>query len=59
MGWRFDLFQKFAVKFPPPPPPPPPPPGLHIAVHPKAGPKKGIIKISPNKTLQSINPSIY
>ena len=26
---------------------------LHIAVHPKAGPKKGTIKISPNKTLQS------
>ena len=29
--------------------------GLHIfAVHPKAGPKKGTIKISPNKTLQSL-----
>ena len=27
-----------------------PHPGLHIAVHPKAGPKKGTIKISPNKT---------
>ena len=54
MGWGFDLFQKFAVKFPPPPP------GCTlIAVHPKAGPKKGIIKISPNKTLQSINQSIY
>ena len=34
-------------------------PGLHIVVHPKAGPKKGIIKISPNTTLQSINQSIY
>ena len=30
-------------------------PGLHIAVkYPKAGPKKGTIKISPNKTLQSL-----
>ena len=28
-------------------------PGLHIAVNPKAEPKKGTIKISPNKTLQS------
>ena len=26
---------------------------LHIAVNPKAEPKKGTIKISPNKTLQS------
>ena len=39
-------FQSIATKFPHP--------GLHIAVHPKAGPKKGTIKISPNKTLQSI-----
>ena len=32
-----------------------PHPGLHIAVkYPKAGPKKGTIKISPNKTLQSL-----
>ena len=38
-------FQSIATKFPHP--------GLHIAVHPKAGPKKGTIKISPNKTLQS------
>ena len=30
------------------------PPGLHIAVHPKARLKKGTIKISPNKTLQSL-----
>ena len=36
-------FQSIATKFPHP--------GLHIAVHPKAGPKKGTIKISPNKTL--------
>ena len=28
-------------------------PRLHIAVNPKAEPKKGTIKISPNKTLQS------
>ena len=62
MGWRFDIFQEFALpsnsvptgksfqsiatKFPQP--------GMHIAVHPKAGPKKGTIKISPNKTLQSL-----
>ena len=39
-------FQSNATKFPHP--------GLHIAVkYPKAGPKKGTIKISPNKTLQS------
>ena len=37
-------FQSIATKFPHP--------GLHIAVHPKAGPKKGTIKISPNKNLQ-------
>ena len=61
MGWGFDIFQKFAVKFPaheqiivvltatkfPHP-------GLHIAVkYPKTEPKKRAIKISPNKTLQS------
>ena len=39
-------FQSIATKFPHP--------GLHIAVHPKAGPKKGTIKISPNKTLQNL-----
>ena len=40
-------FQSNATKFPHP--------GLHIAViYPKAGPKKGTIKISPNKTLQSL-----
>ena len=38
-------FQSIATKFPHP--------GMHIAVYPKAGPKKGTIKISPNKTLQS------
>ena len=59
MGWGFDFFQKFLIKFPahgqiiqsnatkfPHP-------RLHIAVNPKAEPKKGTIKISPNKTLQS------
>ena len=30
-----------------------PHPRLHVAVSPKAEPKKGRIKISPNKTLQS------
>ena len=39
-------FQSIATKFPHP--------RLHIAVHPKAGPKKGTIKISPNETLQSL-----
>ena len=39
-------FQSIATKFPYP--------GLHIAVHPKAGPEKGTIKISPNKSLQSL-----
>ena len=38
-------FQSNATKFPCP--------RLHIAVNPKAEPKKGTIKISPNKTLQS------
>ena len=56
IGWGFDFFQKNSIKFPahgqsipvkcnqisP-----------HIAVNPKAGPKRGRIKISPNKTLQS------
>ena len=60
MGWRFDCFknlpsnslptdksfQSNATKFPYP--------GLHIATkYPKAAPKKGTMKISPNKTLQS------
>ena len=40
-------FQSNATKFPLP--------GLHIAVkYPKAGPNKGTIEISPNKTLQSL-----
>ena len=62
MGWGFDIFQKFAVKFPahgqksfqsnatkfPHP-------GLHIDFkYPKAEPKKDTMKISPNKTLQSL-----
>ena len=38
-------FQSNAIKSPHP--------RLHIAVNPKAEPKKGTIKISPNKTLQS------
>ena len=38
--------QSIATKFPHP--------GLHIAVYPKAGPKKGAIKISTNKTLQCL-----
>ena len=59
IGWGFDFFQKIqsnslstgkafqsnATKFPHP--------RLFIAVNPKAGPKRGRIKISPNKTLQS------
>ena len=40
-------FQSNATKFPHP--------GLHIAVkYPKAGPEQGTIKISPNKTVQSL-----
>ena len=39
-------FQSVATKFPHP--------GLHIAVHPKAGPKKSTIRVSPNRTLQSL-----
>ena len=60
IGWGFAAFQKFAVKFPAHGQIIPvncnqiPQPGLHIAVHPKAGPKKGTIKISQNKTLQSL-----
>ena len=59
MGWGFDFFQKFAIKFPaqgksfqsnttkfPHP-------RLHIAVNPKAEPKKDTIKIPSNKTLLS------
>ena len=38
-------FQSIATKFPHP--------GMYIAVHPKAGPKKGAIKICSNKNLQS------
>ena len=38
-------FQSYVTKFPHP--------RLHISVNPKAEPKKGTIKISPNKTLQS------
>ena len=42
---RGKSFQSNATKFPHS--------RLHIAVSPKAEPKKGTIKISPNKTLQS------
>ena len=49
-------FQSNATKFPHP--------RLHIAVNPKAEPKKGTINISPNKTLQSfinvaVSPKIH
>ena len=49
-------FQSNPTKFPHP--------RLHIAVNPKAEPKKGTIKISPNKTLQSfinvaVSPKIH
>ena len=58
MGWGFDFFQKFAIKFPAHGQVIPVKcnqisPHMHIAVSPKAEPKKGTIKISPNKTLQS------
>ena len=59
IGWGFDFFRKFAIKFPAPFPSFQsnatkfPHPRLHIAVNPKAEPKKGTIKIFPNKTLQS------
>ena len=59
MGWGFDFFQKFAIKLPAHGQIIPvkcnqiSPPGLHITVNPKAEPKKGTIKISLNKTLQS------
>ena len=60
MEWRFDIFQKIAVKFPAHGQIIPvncnqlSPPRGDIAVHPKAGPKKGTTEISPNKTLQSL-----
>ena len=59
IGWGFDFFQKFAIKFPAhgksfqSNPIKFPYPRLQIAVNPKAEPKKGTIKISLNKTLQS------
>ena len=59
MGWDFSFFQKFAIKFSTHGQIIPvkcnqiSPPQLHIAVNPKAEPKKGTIKISPNKTVQS------
>ena len=62
MGWGFDIFVKFAVKFPAHGQIIPvkcnqisPPQAAHCAVkYLKAGPKKGTIKISPNKTLKSL-----
>ena len=60
MEWRFDIFQKIAVKFPAHGQIIPvncnqlSPPRGDIAVHPKAGPKKGTTEISQNKTLQSL-----
>ena len=60
MGWGFDFFQKFAIKFPAHGQIIPvkynqisPPQAAHCGPNPKAEPKKGTIKISPNKTLQS------
>ena len=61
MGWGFDIFQELAVKFPAHGQIIPvkcnqisPPRAAHCSVkYLKAGPKKGTIKISPNKTLQS------
>ena len=60
MGWGFDFFQKFAIKFPARGKIIPvkynqisPPQAAHCCPNPKAEPKKGTIKISPNKTLQS------
>ena len=60
MGRGFDIFQKFAGKFsahgqiiPVKCNQIPPPRAAHVKYH-KAGPKKGTIKISPNKTLQSL-----
>ena len=62
MAWGFEIFQKLAVKVPAHGQIIPvkrnqisPPRAAHCAVkYPKAGPKKGTIKISPNKTLQSL-----
>ena len=62
MGWGFDIFQEFAVKFPAHGQIIPvkcnqisPPRAAHCALkYPKAGPKKGTIKISLNRTLKSL-----
>ena len=60
MGWAFDIFQKFAFNFPAHGQIIPvkcnqisPPRAAHVKYL-KARPKKGTIKISPNKTLQSL-----
>ena len=58
MGWGLDIFQKFAVKFPAHGQIIPvkcnqiPPPRATHVKYLRAGPKKGTIKMSPNKTLQ-------
>ena len=62
MGWGFDIFQKFAVKFPAHGQIIPvkwnqissPRAAHYTAKYPKAGSKKGTIKISPNKNLKSL-----
>ena len=61
MRWGFDIFQKFAAKFPAHGQIIPvkcnqisPPRAAHCYQYPQAEPKKGKMKISPNKTLQSL-----
>ena len=60
MGWRFDIFQKFAFKFPahgkiiPVKRNQIPPPQAAHVKHLKGVPKKGTIKRSLNKTLQPL-----
>ena len=60
VGWGYNIFQKFAFKFPAHGQiipvkcnQIPPPQAAHVKYL-KAGPKKGTIKISLNKTLQSL-----
>ena len=60
VGWGFDFFQKIAFKFPaqwqiiPVKCNQIPPPQTAHVKYLKVGPKKGTIKISPNKTLRSL-----
>ena len=70
MGWGFDFFQKFAIKFPAHGQIIPvkcnqisPPQAAHCCQS-QSWPTEGTIKISPNKTLQSFinvaaSPKIY